>query len=405
MGARRVLFGIAAFALVALAFFAGYATYPLLHEGSSGLWAGVAPESATDNPDLGAYWQVWDLLERDFYGEQPAPEQQTYGAIAGMVQSFGDPYTYFVEPPSRELERDELAGKFGGIGADVEQTERGYVVHPLAGQPAAQAGVQDGDLLLMVDDHEITASMSSDEVIALVRGPIGSTVALVVRRGGESQPNATELTFTATRAEIQTPSIEWRLLDDSPQTADIGYMRQTIFSERSPQEMRQAIEELRNAGAHRFVWDLRGNPGGLVASAVEQADMWLDSGTIVVEEKAGGLRKTLEATPGVLVGHAPLVLVVDGGTASASEIVAGALRDHSRAQLVGQKTYGKGSVQLIHELSDQSSLHVTNAQWFTPNGQQISGKGLLPDVMVPVGVDALATAVETLPAVQEAKTR
>jgi carboxyl-terminal processing protease len=405
MVARRILFGIAAFALVALAFFAGYATYPLVHEGSLGLSAGSVPDGVPGSPDMGVYWQVWDLLDRDFFGEKPASEQRTYGAIAGMVQSFGDPYTYFVEPQSRELERDELAGKFGGIGANVEQTEWGYVVHPLTGQPAAQAGVQDGDLLLMVDDQEITTSMSSDEVIAFLRGAVGSTVTLVVRRHGNSQPNATEMTFTATRAEIQTPSIEWRLLDDSPQTADIGYMRQTIFSERSPQEMRQAIEELRKAGANRYVWDLRGNPGGLVNSAVEQADMWLDSGTIVVEEKAGGLRKTFEATPGTLVANGPLVLVVDGRSASASEIVAGALRDHHRAQIVGEKTYGKGSVQLIHELSDQSSLHVTNAQWFTPNGQQISGKGLMPDVMVATGVDPLSTAVNALLAVQEAKTR
>ena len=124
--------------------------------------------------------------------------------------------------------------------------------------------------------------------------------------------------------------------------------------------MRQAIAELRDAGAVRFVWDLRGNPGGLLNSAVDQADMWLDSGAIVVEEKAGGLRKTFEATPGELAANAPLMILVDHGTASASEIVAGALHDHGRAQMVGQQTYGKGSVQLIHELADQSSLHVTN---------------------------------------------
>jgi len=397
--------GMAAFAFVALAFFAGYATYPLLHEGALSTLAGSAPTAGADSPDMGEYWQVWDLLDRDFFGPKPPPEQRTHAAIAGMVQSFGDPYTYFVGPQKRELERDELAGKFGGIGANVEQTEGGYIIHPLADQPAAQAGAQDGDLLLMVDDHEVTAAMTSDDVIALVRGPVGSSVTLVVRRGVAGELPAQEVTLRVTRAEIQTPSIEWRMLDDSPQTADVGYMRQTIFSERSPQEMRQALDDLSKAGAHRYVWDLRGNPGGLVNSAVEQADMWLDGGTIVVEEKAGGLRKTLEATPGMLAANAPLVLLVDGGTASASEIVAGALRDHGRAQIVGEKTYGKGSVQLIHELGDQSSLHVTNAQWFTPDGQQISGKGLAPDVAVVAGSDPLSAAVDALPAVQEAKKR
>ena len=192
------------------------------------------------------------------------------------------------------------------------------------------------------------------------------------------------------------------MLDSSPGTADVGYMRQTIFSERSPDEMRQAIEELRAAGAVRFVWDLRGNPGGLLNSAVAQADMWLDKGVIVVEEKAGGLRKTFEATAGELAANAPLVILVDHGTASASEIVAGALHDHGRAKMVGQQTYGKGSVQLIHELSDQSSLHVTTAQWYTPDGLQISGHGLAPDIPVADGDDPLAAALAALPSVQAA---
>jgi carboxyl-terminal processing protease len=165
------------------------------------------------------------------------------------------------------------------------------------------------------------------------------------------------------------------------------------------------MTELQAAGAVRFVWDLRGNPGGLLNSAVEQADLWLDRGVIVVEEKAGGLRKTFEATPGELAANAPLVLLVDGGSASASEIVAGALHDHGRAELVGTKTYGKGSVQLIHELADQSSLHVTNAQWFTPAGQQISGHGLVPDIPVAEGDDPLAAALAALPSVQAANQR
>ena len=163
---------------------------------------------------MAKYWQVWELLDRDFYGDKPAAAKRTDGAIAGMVQTFGDPYTFFVEPQTRELERDQLAGKFGGIGANLEQTDAGYVLSPLAGQPAEQAGVRKGDLLLMVDGHEVTAQMTSDEVIALLRGPVGSQVTLVVRRSpGESGADAQELTFSFTRAEIQTPSLEWRMLD------------------------------------------------------------------------------------------------------------------------------------------------------------------------------------------------
>jgi carboxyl-terminal processing protease len=193
-----------------------------------------------------------------------------------------------------------------------------------------------------------------------------------------------------------TPSVEWRLLDDDPATADIGYLRQTIFSERSAAEMEEALAELRAAGATRFIWDLRGNPGGLLDAAVRQADMWLEQGLIVREEKAGGITNSFEATSGDLTEGAPLLVLVDGASASASEIVAGALQVHGRAQLVGAQTFGKGSVQLIHELGDQSSLHVTNGQWLTPAGQQISGQGLTPDIAVAEGEDALPAAIAAL---------
>lgn len=394
-----MLAAVAAMTMVVLAFVAGYAAYPLLHAIPLGP---AVTGQVTQQQEMGQYWQVWNLLERDFYGEKPADEERTFGAIAGMVQSFGDPYTFFVEPEPRELERDQLAGKFGGIGATLELSDTGWVLHPLPEQPAARAGLLDGDVLIAVDGAPITGTMSSDAVIALVRGEPGTTVELRVRRAAPGEA-AQELEFSVTRAEIETPSMEWRLLDDSPQTADVGYIRHTLFSERSADEMRRAVEELQAAGAHRFVWDLRGNPGGLLNIAVELADMWLDDGVILTEEKADGTRKVFSATPGQAAGTAPLVVIVDGGSASASEIVAGALHDHGRAQLVGSKTYGKGSVQLIHELADRSSLHVTTAQWFTPDGTQISGQGLAPDIAVAEGDDPLPAAVASLPMVQEAR--
>ena len=382
--------------MVVLAFVAGYAAYPLLHPA-----AAPALEAAPQTGAMANFWQVWLLLDRDFYGVKPDAQTRTYGAIAGMVERFGDPYTYFVEPQPRALERDQLAGKFGGIGATLEQTDAGWLLHPLPDQPAARAGILDGDRLLMVDATPITTTMTSDAIVNLVRGEPGSQVTLRVARtlaDGEEE----ELTFTVTRAEIVTPSIEWRLLDDDPHTADIGYLRHTIFSERSAEEMRQAIAELQAAGATRFIWDLRGNPGGLLDVAVTMADFWLDSGVILIEAKADGTRKEFTATPGQLAAAAPLVLVVDGASASAAEIVAGALRDHGRARLVGSQTFGKGSVQLIHELGDQSSLHVTNAEWLTPRGQQISGRGLAPDVLVAEGEDPLAAAIAALPGDEDA---
>ena len=402
MFVRRVLLGLGGLSLAALVFIAGYAAYPLLHGGGLLSLPGSSLPDAAGDAQMAKYWQVMDLLDRDFFGEKPPAQARTDGAIKGMVESFGDPYTFFVEPQARELERDQLAGMFGGVGANLQQTPDGYLLAPLPGQPAAAAGIQEGDLLVAVDATPVDAAMSVDELLALIRGPVGTEVTLRVRRGQE------ELSFTITRAEIQTPSIEWRLLESEAggdPAGGVGYLRQTIFSERSPLEMDAAVAELREQGALRFVWDLRGNPGGLLSAAVAQSDMWLDEGVIVVEERAGGLRKTFEATSGELAAGAPLVLLVDGGSASASEIVAGALHEHGRARLVGQQTYGKGSVQLIHELADQSSLHVTNAQWYTAGGQQISGQGLTPDIVVAEGDDALAVALAALPGVQEANLR
>ena len=181
---RRVFFGLAALSLAVLVFIAGYAAYPLLHQGSLPTVTPPGSDVAEGEAEMGKYWQVWELLDRDFFGDKPDAAKRTDGAIAGMVQTFNDPYTFFVEPQTRELERDQLAGKFGGIGANLEQTDAGYVLSPLAGQPADQAGVRKGDLLLMVDGHEVTPQMTTDEVIALLRGPVGSSITLVVRRSG-----------------------------------------------------------------------------------------------------------------------------------------------------------------------------------------------------------------------------
>jgi carboxyl-terminal processing protease len=206
------------------------------------------------------------------------------------------------------------------------------------------------------------------------------------------------LTFPVTRAQMQTPSVQWRLLKDTA-SGTVGYIAHTLFTERSADEMKQAITELKAQGATRYILDMRGNRGGLVSTAVAIADMWLDDGVIFIEQKADGTESAESASKGVLV-DAPLVVIVDSGSASAAEIVAGALQDHGRATLVGEKTYGKGSVQLIHELPDKSSLHVTNAQWLTPNRRPISGNGLQPDVLIATGSDPLPKAI----AVVEAET-
>jgi carboxyl-terminal processing protease len=390
--------------VIGLAFGVGYISYPLLHgapEAVPGPATDAFPSGQSSTPDMGAYWDAWQILDRDFFGSKPDATSRTYGAIRGMVESFNDPYTYFVEPQPRELERDELAGRFGGIGANIELTGTGYILYPVPGMPAAEAGILDGDLLLLVDDHEITSAMSIDQIATLVRGPIGTVVTLTVRRTLEESGDTEELAIPITRAEMQTPSVEWRLLEDTA-SGTVGYIVHTLFTERSAEEMEQALTELQARGATRYILDMRGNRGGLVSTAVAIADLWLDEGVIYVEQKADGSEITQSATAGMLV-NAPLVVIVDGGSASAAEIVAGALQDHGRAKLVGEKTFGKGSVQLIHELPDQSSLHVTNAQWLTPNRRPISGNGLEPDVPVAAGSDPLPNAIAVVEAASVAQ--
>lgn len=394
--ARPILLGVILLLLLVVVFLAGYVAYPLLHNSPlRGLTAVAETQRGGESVDLGVFWETWRLLERDFYGDQPDVGRRVYQAVHGLVSAYKDPYTVFVEPQPRELEQDALRGSFGGIGAGIELTEAGFVLHPLADLPAARAGVLDGDVLVSVDDVElVTATMSIDDVVARVRGPVGTTVDLGVTR--LISPLLEKLTFTIERAEIKTPTVEWRLLDDETPAGKIGYMRQSLFSERSPIEMEQALVGLSEAGATHFIWDLRGNPGGLLDAAIAQADMWLDEGGILIQENADGSSKTFAATPGGIAVDLPLVILVDSASASASEIVAGALQDHGRAALVGEKTFGKGSVQLIYELADKSSLHVTSAQWFTPKRRQISGQGLTPDIVVEPGVDPLPIAIASL---------
>jgi carboxyl-terminal processing protease len=393
MNIRKLPLYIFALGILGLTFAAGYSAYPLLHGAPLPGLSSLTEPPARQSMDV--YWEAWRLLDRDFYGDKPDTTARTYGAIRGMVESFGDPYTYFVEPRARERERDELRGKFGGIGANLEQTEAGYVLHPVPGQPADSAGIRDGDILLMVDDQEITPQMNVDDLVALVRGPAGSRVTLLVRRA-DAAGIATELPITVTRAEIETPSMEWRLIDGSSPGSQVGYIVQTLFTERSPAEMQRAVEELTELGADSFILDLRGNPGGLVQAAVQIADMWLRQGAILIEQHADGSENVFEADAQHVREDAPLVIIVDNASASASEIVAGALRDHGRATLVGSRTFGKGSVQLIHELPDQSSLHVTNSLWLTPNRHQIAEQGLTPDILVAEGDDPLPEAIATV---------
>ncbi len=317
--------------------------------------------------------EAWGVAENLFYGQLPTEQDRTYGAVRGMLESFKDPYTVFIEPPQTELQSQQLSGKFGGIGANVRRENDGRIVlSPFPDRPAAQAGVKEGDVLVKIDDTSITPEMKFEKVTSLLRGEVGTPVKVEVNRAGQ------QLAFNITRAEISVPSVTWRLLTQAP---GVGYMKLNIFAETSKDELIKGVEDLRKQGAQKLIFDLRDNGGGLLDSAIDIAGQFVD-GVVVSEKRRDGGEQDFKAEATGAARDLPLVVLVNGGTASASEIVSGALQDRGRAVLVGQKTYGKGSVQNVVPLSDGSSVHVTVAEWLTPKGRQITGKGLDPDIAV-----------------------
>ena len=337
---------------------------------------------AEANTEFDLLWAVRDILDRSFIGDIPSPQQQAYGAAHGLVAAFDDPYTVFVEPAPREMERDQLAGHFGGIGAYMSRNEAGeLILTVMRDRPAAKSGVQDGDVLLEVDGEPVTKEMKVDEIVALVRGDVGAAVALKLQRPSQTEP----YTVSIVRERIETPSVEWRILDKDKH---IGYARISLFGQRTSQELETGLADLASQGVNKLVLDLRGNGGGLVDSAVDIVSQFVKDGQVLREVKRGGEERFYPTKD--VKGPAQaweLVILVDGGTASASEIVAGSLRDQKRAVLIGEKTYGKGSVQEVHELPDGSSLHVTVARWLTPARIQIDKTGLTPDVAVNITED------------------
>lgn len=330
---------------------------------------------------LGVFWQVWDLLESDFYGDLPSPQQRTYGAIRGALALLNDPYTVFLEPPSGEVDRDRLAGEYGGIGLELWRDAQGnVVVWPYPGSPAEAAGVRVGDYLQAVDGFPVAAE-PLDAVHARLRGEVDTPVTLTL-----SRPPTPPFDLTVVRAQIQIPSVSFRVLDQYPA---VGYLHLTTFTERTPQEASEAVKALLAQGVTGLVLDLRDNGGGLIGSAVRVADLFLDGGVVLYERRRGGEETVYQAHPGGAPAGLSLAVLVNGSTASAAEMVAGAIQVRGRGILVGEPTFGKGSVQLVYTLSDGSSLHVTSAVWLLPNGQPIGPEGLSPDIPLGRG-DGLA---------------
>lgn len=361
--------------LAASAFMAGYFTNDFME-----LQRGDVSVSAAEVNDFALFWEAWGYVESSFLGEMPSSQAVTYGAIRGAMGLLEDPYTFFVEPVAREMERESLQGSYGGIGATLTRPEEGgdIILEPIPGNPAELAGIELGDVLLAVDGRDITPEMTVQEVADLIRGETGDIVVLTILHPGATAPVDIEVE----RGEILIPSVAYRI---TPEDETIGYIQLTRFSGESGDEVAQAITALQEQGAEKLILDLRGNGGGLLDAAVDVANHFLEEGVVLIQQTRGEDEKVYEVSGNSLAPDIPLVILVDGGSASSSEILAGALQDHERAILVGSgPSYGKGSVQLVYDLSDGSSVHVTASRWFTPNRHQIDKQGLQPDVLVTV---------------------
>jgi carboxyl-terminal processing protease len=298
----------------------------------------------------------------------------TYGAIRGVLDLLGDENTSLLDPQSVEFFDTDLSGTFEGIGARVDLAPGGgvLVVEPFEGQPAYEAGVQRDDVIVRVNDKDVT-KMPLSEAIRLIRGPKGTTVRLLIKRPGE--PALIEIKVVRDRIDI--PVIEYKMRDDG-----IAYLKLSEFNGRSPELVRRALQELMRQDPKGLILDLRGNPGGLLDAAVEVGSQFVGEGNLLVERFKDGREQPYPARSGGRATEIPLVVLVNDGSASASEIVAGAIQDAGRGPLIGETTFGKGSVQIPHRLSDGALLRVTIALWFTPNGRAIEGTGLEPDIVV-----------------------
>ncbi|MBA2377434.1 MAG: S41 family peptidase [Rubrobacteraceae bacterium] len=352
--------------------------------GGAGYAYGVSQSPASlseaDLESVEVYAEALDAVRGDYVDQESInPERQTYGAIEGMLDSLGDEgHTRFLTPEEREDNQAGLSGTYVGVGIQIEDREDRVVVSsPIEGSPAERAGVESGDVVIAVDGDDI-AGEDVSEIADMVRGPEGSEVRVTVTRDGE------EMTFDLLRSEINSPSVYWEMIPDS----GTAHVRLASFSNDSAEELASVFAEARSAGAEEFILDLRDNPGGRLDQAVEMAGLFMEEDSVVyVRREADGERSEVETSGEPEFPDAPMTVLVNEGSASSSEILAGALRDNDRATMVGETTFGTGTVLSEFELSDGSSMLLGIAEWLTPDGDFIRETGIDPDIEVALGED------------------
>lgn len=333
--------------------------------------------------DMSLFWQVWDLMTEKYYDKTKlVPSQMIYGAIQGMVSSAGDPYTTFLPPTQNKIINDNLSGSFSGVGIEI-----GYrngqlaVISPLPGTPAEKAGVKPGDYIIKIKDTAKnidvdSTTISSSEAVTYIRGVEGTKVSLTLIREGNTDP----IVVTITREKIDVPSVVLKWVGEA---GDIAQIRVSEFGAETKKEWNIAITEVLTKNTKGIIVDLRNNPGGYMQAAIDLAsDIVPSNSVVVIQQNGDGTKEEYKSTSLPRLGKYKVVVLINGGSASASEILAGALRDALSVKLVGDKSFGKGTIQEPIDMNGGSGIHVTTAKWLTPKGTWVHEKGLTPDVEV-----------------------
>ncbi|MBI3671372.1 S41 family peptidase, partial [Candidatus Azambacteria bacterium] len=329
-----------------------------------------------EGADFSVFWETWHKIEQKYVGRSKLDKQaMVYGAVEGMVKSLKDPYTSFFEPESAKIFKEDVNGSFSGIGAEIG-FRKGLlsIVSPLKDSPAEKAGVKAGDVILKIDKKE-TTDMSLEEAVAHIRGEKGTDVVLTVAREGSSEPKEIKIK----RDTIKVPTITSEIKD-----GNIGYIKLYNFTGDATNEFANTARTLLAKGAERFVIDLRNNPGGFLDSAIDISSMVVQKGDIItIEDFGNGKGKQEYRSKGYgLLENIPIVVLINNGSASASEIFAGAIKGKNKVKVLGEKSFGKGSVQEVVDITDNTFLKVTIAKWLTPDGSSIQDGGITPDIEV-----------------------
>lgn len=354
------------------------------------------PPANLQTLDFTLFWQTWDLVSKKYVDKKAVdPQKMYYGAIQGMVSALGDPYTMFLPPESQKATKEELGGTFEGVGIQLgyNKDKRLVVQAPLSGTPAEKAGIKAGDIIVKIGDRD-SMNLSLPDAVTLIRGPKGTTVDLEIFRGGEDKTRV----VTLKRDTIVVKSAEYQA-KNSPQGKNIAYIKLSRFGERTSTEWEDAVSSTLASRAEGVILDLRNNPGGFLEGARYIGSEFLEMGQdVVLQEDAQGRKLAYKVNRQGKILKLPLVVLINKGSASASEIVAGAVQDYKRGKLVGETSFGKGTIQETEELAGGTGIHITTAKWLTPNGRWIHNTGLTPDVAVEASPSAKATADNQLDA-------